>query len=347
MQSFETLTKRGQMARLKKLALNALTAFNTQPLTLLPLRHGDNTTFRIATDNREYYVLRIHRSGQRTPAEIRSEMMWLAFLNDEEGLVVPKPVVTRDGDLLTIAEAKGVPEARTCVLFHWLEGRFIDERLTPQHLYSVGEFMARLHDSNARFRPPEDFARGRLDNLCGKPRGLSETVARSQKNNPEDGAKAVDLVTKFCSPEDGKRVEKLISMIRKTQLELGRDEETFGLIHGDLHQENYLFHQGRVRAIDFDDCGYGHYLYDLAVTLFNLGEHENKLDLKKSLLEGYRSVRPLPVNHEVHLDIFMYLRELQMMLWTIEMRDHPEFRDTWQQDVKANCAYIQKVVEGK
>jgi Ser/Thr protein kinase RdoA (MazF antagonist) len=344
MRSFDTLTKQGQVARLKKLASNALTAFDIETTKLTLLNHGDNTTFCVyAAEAR--YVLRIHRSGQRTPAEIRSEIMWLAFLSQEEGLVVPKPVETRDHDLLTLAEAEGVPESRACVLFRWLEGRFIDERLTPLHLYGVGKFMARLHDSNTRFRPPEDFARGRLDNLCGKPRGMSETVARSQTDNPEDEAKAVDLVTRFCSSEDGRRVEKLIGMIRKAQLELGRDKATFGLIHGDFHQENYFFHQGQIRAIDFDDCGYGHYLYDLAVTLFNLSEHGYKLDLKKSLLEGYRSVRPLSIEHEGYLDVFMYLRELQMTLWTIEMRDHPEFRDTWQEDVKANCMYIQKIVE--
>jgi Ser/Thr protein kinase RdoA (MazF antagonist) len=347
MKVFETLTKRGQVARLKQLALNALTAFTVRVVKITLLQHGDNTTFSIDAADGERYVLRIHRTGQRTPAEIRSEMRWLAFLSEEENLVVPSPVRNLEGDFLTITEAKGVREPRACVLFRWLEGHFIDDKLTPQHLYHVGEFLACIHGGGTRFRPPHDFARGRLDNLCGKPRGISEADARSLTDNPEDEAKAIELVTTFSSPEDGARVKKLIGMIRKAQLELGRDKETFGLIHGDFHQENYFFHQGQVRAIDFDDCGYGHYLYDLAVTLFNLSEHENKSELKKSLLEGYRSVRPLSREHEHYLDLFLYLRELQMTLWVIEMRDHPEFRDTWQEDVKANCKYIQKVVESK
>jgi Ser/Thr protein kinase RdoA (MazF antagonist) len=345
MQPFETLTKRGQINRLKKLALNALTAFDIQPLTLKPLRHGDNTTFRIDASDGERYVLRIHRSVQRTPEEIRSEMMWLAFLN-QEGFVVPSPVKTQANDLLTIASADGVPEPRPCVLFHWIDGRFVDDALTPKHLALVGKFMACLHESGKKFIPPDGFTRGCLDNLCGKPRGVSETFARLQTNNPEDEARAIKLVKEVCSFEDSKRVEKLITMIRKAQLELGREPETFGLIHGDLHQENYFFHQGQVRAIDFDDCGYGHYLYDIAVTFFNLDGHGSVSVLKESFLEGYRSVRPFSKEHEAYLDVFMNLRELQMMLWVIEMRDHPEFRDTWQEDVKASCKYIQKVVEG-
>ena len=45
-----------------------------------------------------------------------------------------------------------------------------------------------------------------------------------------------------------------------------------GLIHADLHYENFLFHDGVARAIDFDDCGWGFYLYDVAVTLWELEE---------------------------------------------------------------------------
>jgi Ser/Thr protein kinase RdoA (MazF antagonist) len=32
----------------------------------------------------------------------------------------------------------------------------------------------------------------------------------------------------------------------------------------DLHQWNYLFLDQALRAIDFDDCGWGYYAYDMA-----------------------------------------------------------------------------------
>ena len=43
------------------------------------------------------------------------------------------PVPTRAGSLLTVAEAEGVPEAAACVLFHWLKGRYVGERLPPSN----------------------------------------------------------------------------------------------------------------------------------------------------------------------------------------------------------------------
>jgi Ser/Thr protein kinase RdoA (MazF antagonist) len=345
MKSFDTLTYAGQVRRLRRLALQALSAYDIDRPRLTPLTHADNTTFRVDTVDGERYVLRIHRPSRKTPDEVRSELLWLEALHQEDDLVVPIPVPTRAGDLLTIASVAAVPEPRMCVLLRWIPGRFVDKTLTPSHLEQVGIFMARLQNSGAQFRPPTGFVRGRLDNLYGKPRGISESLARQQLDNPEDEATAIQLVSDICSPEDGRRVERLIGRIRAVQRTLGQGPDTFGLIHGDLHQENYLFHEGQVRAIDFDDCGYGYYLYDMAITLFNVRFRDDTPQLRESFLAGYRRVRPLSAEHEGYIDTFMDLRDLQMMIWAIEMRNHPVFRDTWAAEVRETLKYIKEVVE--
>jgi Ser/Thr protein kinase RdoA (MazF antagonist) len=345
MKSFDTLTRAGQVRCLRDLGRQALAACDIEPARLTPLTHADNTTFRIDTIDGERYVLRIHRSTKKTPEEVRSELQWLAALQQEGELAAPVPVPTRSGDLLTVTSTEEVPESRMCVLLRWLPGRFVDGGLTPSHLERVGVFMARLQNSGSRFRPAGGFVRGRLDNLYGKPRGISEMQARQQVDNPEDEATAIRVVTEVCSSEDGRLVEKFIRRIRAVQRSLGHGPDTFGLIHGDLHQENYLFHQGQVRAIDFDDCGYGYYLYDIAVTLFNVRFRENTPQLREGFMRGYRSIRPLLAEHEQYVDIFMDLRDLQMMLWAIEMRNHPAFRGTWEVEVQEVMKYIRQIVE--
>jgi Ser/Thr protein kinase RdoA (MazF antagonist) len=341
---FETLSRRGQIQRLRKLAQQALSSYAVDVRRLTPLAHGDNTTFRVDTADGGRYVLRIHRSALKTVEVVRSELLWLTELRKEPDLLVPEPVPTVTGGLLTVTGVAGVPEPRICVLLRWLPGRFLDEGLTPSHLYRVGGFMARLQISAASYTPPEGFVRGRLDHLYGKPRGISEAYARQHVDNPEDEAKTLQLVADSCSYDDAARVERFIQKVRMAQLQLGQGTDTFGLIHGDLHQENYLFHNGRVGAIDFDDCGYGFYTYDLAVTLVNLTPREGMSQLREGLLAGYRSVRSLAIEHEQAIDIFMDFRDLQIMIWNLEMRNHPAFRDSWAAHVRSMLEYLKELV---
>ncbi|MEM7118994.1 MAG: phosphotransferase [Chloroflexota bacterium] len=344
MKPFETLTSRGQIGRLRRLALQALGQYDIQIARLKSLAHGDNTTFRVDSTDGERYLLRVYRPVGKTVATVRSEMLLLLHLAQDENLVVPQPVATKTGEWVTVAEAESVPEARMCVLLRWINGRFINEGLTPSHLEQVGIFTANLQLRAMAFQPPADFVRGRLDNLYGKSKGLSEAEARRRIDDPENEAAAIQLVTDVCSPEDGALVAQLIKLIRAAQRGIGHTPDVFGIVHGDLHQWNYLFHQGQVRAIDFDDCGYGHYLYDLAVTLYNIQWHDNATRLREAFLAGYRQVRPLSTEHEHHLEIFMALRDLQMMIWAIEMRNHPAFRDSWQSDVDEILKFIQTIV---
>ncbi len=349
MKSFETLTNPGQLNRLRRLALHVLTAYDVREPHLSPLLHEDNTTFQVENANGERYVLRIHRP-LRTVEAVRSELMWLAALRQETEFVLPEPIPTRAGDLLTVTSLEGIPEPRICVLFRWVEGRFLDTRLTPLHLERVGAFMAGLQSHGASFQKPDNFMRGRLDSLTDQARraaarGAGEATVRAQIDHPDDEAAAIRLVTEMCSAEDGVRVATLIRRIREVQRAVGQGPETFGLIHGDLHQGNYLFHEGQVRAIDFDDCGYGYYLYDMAVTLSEVNWRKDTPALRKSFLAGYKTVRNFSPEHEQYLDTFIALRDLQLLTWKIEMRNHPAFRDSWVASVKEMLQDIKDFVE--
>jgi hypothetical protein len=47
-------------------------------------------------------------------------------------------------------------------------------------------------------------------------------------------------------------------------------------------------------VLDFDDCGWGHFLYDLAPLLGNLSDADRFPPLARAFLAGYRRVRALP-----------------------------------------------------
>jgi predicted nucleic acid-binding protein len=62
--------------------------------------------------------------------------MWLAALRRDTDLVVPEPVSSLHLDHVTVINVEGIPEPRICILFHWINGRFLDDGLTTAHQYA-------------------------------------------------------------------------------------------------------------------------------------------------------------------------------------------------------------------
>jgi Ser/Thr protein kinase RdoA (MazF antagonist) len=317
---------------MRRVANAALTSYDVGPARLSLIAHLENTTFRVDAAGGRRFLLRIHRTTgspwhpRRSAAEVRSELQWLHALRATAGLPVPEPVPARDGSPLAIVEVPGLAGPRVCVLFRWLTGRFLNTSLTPTHLERVGRAMARLHAHATSFRPPPGFVRWRREDLteavCAP---LVRTVGRSC------GAAAADLVV------------TVVEGVRRAQEAIGSSREAYGLIHGDLHQENYLFARGHVGIIDFDDCGWGHLLADFATTLSELDDRSGAAELRAGLLRGYCEIRPLPAGFDEHLPAFLALRQLQLTLWVIEQRDHPAF-ERWEADAHEGLDALRALV---
>ena len=91
----------------------------------------------------------------------------------------------------------------------------------------------------------------------------------------------------------------------------------YGLTHLDLTPWNYLTHQGEIAAIDFDDCQYAPFLYDLAVPLSYLDERPDYESLRAGFLRGYAHKRQLPLHYEAGLELFIAVRALYMIDWIL------------------------------
>jgi Ser/Thr protein kinase RdoA (MazF antagonist) len=321
--AFHFLSHRGQVRCLAGLARTALGAYPLHGPRLRLLSHLWNTTFRVTVAGGDQYVLRVHHRGQTSIDAVRSELLWLSALQ-ADGLAVPEPVLNEEQHLVTVAAHPGVPEPRLCVLFRWIEGRFLYRGLTPSHLAQLGELMARLHRHAAQWKRPGGFARHRVDNLDPMQRDQDDRL------DPAVAQSAAQTVASVCTPEAGRVVGAVIPRIWATLQALGEEPDAFGLIHGDLHHRNILFGKAGIGAIDFDDCGFGHWLYDMAVPLTALERHPGYAMMRQAFLTGYRQRRVLPVEQEAELETFIALRKVQNLLGVIKEREHPAFRDRWQ-----------------
>jgi Ser/Thr protein kinase RdoA (MazF antagonist) len=317
MKSYSELTYLGQVRRLGRLAQLAVPFFIPEDVRLTLIQHGENTTYRVDVadtaptnlTDRPYvenrYLLRVHRTGYQSAESIASELAWLSALRHQAGLAVPEPVLSLEGAPLVTVSAPGIPEPRVCSLLRWINGRFCD-RCKPGHFGAVGDLMARLHDHAVHWKPPTGFTRRWWDweGLFGDNAGFHLDSDEVWALLPDDYHDMFYAVAR---------------QVGQVMLEMGQGPDASGLIHADLHMGNLLFSGGEARPIDFDDCGYGYWVYDFAVALSDWKDSPEWPRYHDSLLEGYVQVRPLPEKQLNYLDLFMAARRVSLMLWATDM----------------------------
>ncbi|MDQ3327676.1 MAG: phosphotransferase, partial [Chloroflexota bacterium] len=154
------------------LAQAAFTLYDVGPGSVTPVRSTEYAKFDVRAESGDRYRLRLHPPQGRDPIAIRSELLWLAALHTEAGLVVPEPVATRTGELSGTVRGENAGTGRFCVLFRGEEGRSVGEAdLTPETFQRAGAAIGRMHAYAEWWRPPSRFQRERLDvGVMGSPR---------------------------------------------------------------------------------------------------------------------------------------------------------------------------------
>jgi Ser/Thr protein kinase RdoA (MazF antagonist) len=306
MEEFVRLSQEEQIGRLEQLGRNALAEFGVEPISMTPLVHIENTTFRVHSDLGDF-CLRISRPGYQSNANIRSEIALLDSLV-RCGFQVPRPWQPR----VVTAQAPGVPLPRDCVLFHWVEGEIHRKGLTPDQARQVGELTARLHGFVETWPRPEGFDRQRVHTWL---LDAQEPMAIAQPSDMVDEG-------------DRRLLMEVVLESREMAASLPRDERWIRLIHSDLHAGNLVFRDGLLHAIDFDDTGYGFLIYDFASTLCPKAGSPEFSEFQDALLDGYARVRPLPERTCELLPQFLKLRLASIANWVASRSDNPELRQT-------------------
>ncbi len=269
------------------------------------LKYRENAVFAVRNAGGEKMALRIHRYGYHSDAELRSELQWMEALA-EAGFAVPWVQLTSDGALFATAEHPEIPEPRQVDMLSWVEGRPFGEVETGLDADAVSVFrdMGRLagdlHNHGDVWVPPEGFTRPAwdLEGLVG--------------DDPLWGRfwKLAALKSEEVALLDSAR-----EAARHDLLNLDKRPETYGLIHADFVPENLIVTDAGLNLIDFDDAGFGWYMFELATALvFHCGEDQFE-DMKTALIEGYRSVRPLAEEEERRLPLFLFLRATTYLGW--------------------------------
>jgi Ser/Thr protein kinase RdoA (MazF antagonist) len=261
---------------------------------------SENATYRVdASDGRQAFV-RVHRAGYHTLQEIVSELCWMRALRVEADVSTPVPLTTLQGACIVAVRSEPLPDERFCVAFEPIRGIAPSAETPLEWAARLGAIAGAIHRHAAGWQPPSWFLRfvWDFDTIVG-------AVPRwgGWEDGPGLGRKQRDLLTKAQS-EIRWRLDKF-----------GKSPDRFGLVHADLRTGNLLAHDNDATVIDFDDCGYGWFAWDLATGLTFVEEQCDRGEFVARWLDGYRGVWTVSKEVEAEIPTMLLLRRLQLLAW--------------------------------
>jgi Ser/Thr protein kinase RdoA (MazF antagonist) len=322
MKPYHELTRAGRLRRFRRLAQAALEVYGLTGARLTFLQYEGNVIYQVdlpaSTPNNKVgpyidnrYVLRILTTSDAQA--VSSELTWLAALSQNAGLPVPEPIPTLDGRLLTEIATPEVPQGKLVSLMRWIDGRRLTKGFRPHHFQAWGQMAARLHEYAAGWQPPAGFSRPHWD-WAGQLGG-------------RDFQYSVDELVASMPKQYQEPFQMVSQQVQKVMEGLGKGSDAYGMIHSDMYPENILFKAGEVYPIDFEDCGFGYWMWDIAVALCYWPWTEDWCWMRDAFLEGYAEIRTLPDSQLVHLNLFMAAQYATMVLWaSLFIKNDPAMR---------------------
>ena len=268
---------------------------------------SENEIYKVVDPSGRCWALRLQRPGYQSENSLASEIAWLVALRKDGVVATPVPVAGVNGEWIQRGRHPLIEGPRNAVLFEWENGCQPEIGMDLRQCFrNLGAVTAQMHAHSRNWQRPDGFERftWNFETALGEtPRwgrwrdGLGMTPAM------------LDLF--------GHAVE----LIRDRLACYGIGPNRFGLAHCDQRLANLLEHEGEVKVIDFDDCGFGWYMYDAATPLSFYEHLPQAPGLIDVWLEGYRTVSAVSKADEEEIPTFVMLRRLLLMAWVSSRRE--------------------------
>lgn len=291
---------------------------------------SENANFRVhdpvTGQNR---VMRVLRQGYHDDDSVRSELAWVNALREDTDLLVPAALPADDGRFLLPFRLG--EKARRTIMFECVEGGNLTlDDMRPDVLAQLGAISAKMHAHSRSWRKPAWFTRyhWNLDSML-------HPSSRTRFGYWRENAK--------LSEADRTFLDRAAARITEHLDEYSLDASRIGLSHGDLHVLNLMLAGDDLWAIDFDDCGIGWYMQDIAPALAACAPGDFADELKHAWLDGYREVGELTAADIASADDLIMLRRFVLLGWCAT---HPEadppllYDDLVATTVEAAAAYL-------
>lgn len=336
-----------------RVAQQALALWGYPPDSGLKLLNiTENATYKVEHVGYDTIVMRVHRLIYAEQSSIETELAWLLALLQQTDLSLCKPLPARDSRYVQTITDQELGEHRHVVCFSYARGKTPRDshddteaigrivtaaRLLPKRVSiplfgmaavvydwfgshagghrnsqlsaddigtyrQLGAIAATLHDQACGWQPPAGYQRIEWN--------WDATFGPGWNNFY--GAHYEDL-TELLTHADRRAIDTCVALMRRRVEAFGQSSDRYGMIHSDLRMANLLKEGETITVLDFDDCGRGWYLYDLAGIV---GFMEHRPDLPEILdliVEGYRTRRELTAADRQELMTFVMMRRIGLL----------------------------------
>lgn len=247
------------------------------------------------------YILRLGHSRRRSPEMIHGEVDWINYLA-AGGAGVARAVLSQNGNLVeAIADEKDG---------QFLATAFVKAAGGPAHPQGLwheplfvpyGRLIGRIHKLSKAYRPGDPAWR--------RPTWDDPTMQYAHIYLPQ-----AQTAVLACYNE-------LMSHLQS----LPMAPEGYGMIHQDVHAGNfYVDNDYQITLFDFDDCVYGHFVYDIAMVMFYaITNHPEPVKMLNELwplfMQGYAQENKLDAAWLPEIIHFMKLREIDLFAVLYDM----------------------------
>ncbi|MEI4263313.1 phosphotransferase enzyme family protein [Roseovarius sp. D0-M9] len=299
------------LKHLEKLAQRSLALWDMPPNASAELINvSENATYLVEAEGGYKAILRIHREQYHSRRAIECELAWIAALKEARAVVTPDSYTGKDGEVIQEGRIEGLENPRYMVLFEFVEGTQPDEAGDLEAPFEeLGEIAARTHEHSKVWQRPPNFERliWNVETIFGR------------QTNWGDWRDAPNV-----TPEVGRVLGRVEGHVRTRLESFGASEDRYGLIHADMRLANLLVGPHGTRLIDFDDCGYGWFLYDFATGISFMEDDPRVPALKDAWVRGYEKVRQLTASEKAEIDTFVMLRRMALLAWIGSHIEAPE-----------------------
>ena len=347
--TFETLTFDEKIRHFYDVAERAMERWNIPFGTAMKLLNfTENATFCLEPAGAPKVILRVHRLDYAKLNNIRTELQWLIDLKKETNLNLTSPVESKNGVLVETIKTPAMKEERHVVCFEYVEGKVPVD--TSDSNEGVGKLIQKIDKIPDKITIPlfkkaavlyEIFGRARrksplkpLDRILYRQVGIiAGTLHKQTKhwNYPEfyermewnlDGTFGRDWnnfygvsyrSAKWFSQKEISILDACVELIRKRLEAYGKGTERYGMIHSDLRRANLLKNGDRITALDFDDCGMGWYMYDIAGAVGFIEHRPDLTEVVGEIIKGYETVLPVSPQDRQEIWTFIMMRRIGLL----------------------------------